>query len=194
MSPITENEFWVSQLQSDDNEVFKAIYRKYNQAVYANISRLVSHSSAAEDLLQEVFIALWEGRHKLTAQHDIAGWLFTTSFYKSSAWLRKCLKESLSPLHESLHETPCEEGDSEIDYAEKLTALHTAIELLPPRKKMAFRLCRLEGKSYEEAAQELGLSIESVKDYVKTASRFVRDHVLDQYPAVMGLVVLVTFW
>ena len=194
MSPITENEFWVSQLQSDDNEVFKAIYRRYNQAVFANLSRLVSQSSVAEDLLQEVFIALWEGRYKLTAQHDIAGWLFTTSFYKASAWLRKSLKESLSPLHDALYDQPGEEGESEIDYTQKLTALHTAIELLPPRKKMAFRLCRLEGKTYEEAAQELGLSIESVKDYVKTSSRFVRDHVLDQYPALMGLVVLVTFW
>lgn len=206
MSSITENDLWVRRLQNNDDEAFKALYRQYHQAVFANISRLVKPLPAAEDLLQEVFLALWESRHKLTPQHNVAGWLFTASLYKSSAYLRKSIRENLSPLHESLNEAgegeagqrgsgERETAENEIAYEEKLTAIQAAIELLPPRKKMAFLLCRLEGKTYAEAAEQLGVSVESVKDYVKTASRFVKDHVITHYPALMGVLpLLVTFW
>jgi RNA polymerase sigma factor (sigma-70 family) len=187
MSSITEHDSWVSLLQNDDDEAFKVLYRQYHHAVFANINRLVNRSPAAEDILQEVFLALWENRHKLNPAHTVAGWLFTASFYKASAYLKKSLRENLAPLYDSLEEAPYEESEYETNYEEKLTAIHTAIALLPPRKKMAFRLCRLEGKSYEEAAQELGLSIESVKDYVKTASRFIRQHVITHHPALICL-------
>jgi len=187
MSSITEHDSWVSLLQNDDHEAFKVLYRQYHHAVYANISRLVHRSPAAEDILQEVFLALWENRHKLNPAHTVAGWLFTASFYKASAYLKKSLRENLAPLYDSLEEATGEESEYETNSEEKLTAIHTAIALLPPRKKMAFRLCRLEGKSYEEAAQELGLSIESVKDYVKTASRFIRQHVVTHHPALICL-------
>lgn len=188
MSNLSDIDPWVRRLQSDDNEAFKEIYRQYHSAVFANIRRLVHHEPVAEDLLQEVFLLLWEQRHRLKPEHTVAGWLFTTSFYKASAYLRKALKENLTSLPDSLHEFPDEEMDA--GYELKLSAIHTAIELLPPRKKMAFRLCRLEGKSYQEAAEELGLTAASVKDYVKTASQFVKQQVLAQSPALMGLCIL----
>lgn len=183
MGPEKAQHDWLRLLQENDNEAFVAVYRQYHQAVYANIRRLVADAPVAEDILQDVFLTLWEKRHNIPAEHSIGGWLFTTSFYKSSAWLRRSIKEKLSPLYDSLHETPDPVAPSG-DYEEKLAAIHCAIDLLPPRKKVAFRLCRLEGKSYEEAATELGLSTESVKDYVKTASRFIKDHILAHHPAL----------
>ncbi|TDW97028.1 RNA polymerase sigma factor [Dinghuibacter silviterrae] len=188
MSDESTKDPWVRRLQSDDNEAFKEIYRQYHSAVFANIRRLVHPETVAEDLLQEVFLLLWEQRHQLKPEHTVAGWLFTTSFYKASAHLRKAVKENLQPLPDSIQDVPDEGWDAGQEV--RLSVMHTAIDLLPPRKKMAFRLCRLEGKTYQEAADELGLTTASVKDYVKTASQFVKQYVLAQSPALMGLCVL----
>jgi RNA polymerase sigma-70 factor (ECF subfamily) len=188
MSYASTKDPWVSRLQNDDSEAFKEIYRQYHAAVFANIRRLVHPEAVAEDLLQEVFLLLWEQRHRLKPGHTVAGWLFTTSFYKASAHLRTIVRENLAPLSDGVPDVPVEDWDA--DHEVRLSVMNTAIDLLPPRNKMAFRLCRLEGKTYQEAAEELGLSAASVKDYVKTASQFVKQYVLTQSPALMGLCLL----
>lgn len=168
----------IEQLCAGDKTAFAFIFQKYHRAVLSNIGKLIHHQHEAEDILQEVFIILWQNRHKLTPGQSIAGWLFTTSYYKSLEHLRKAIKQSLQSIDEQM---PVPEADPvaefEKEYADKLTVLHSAIESLPQRKRSAFTLCRLEGKTYEEAAAELGISKETVKEYVKSSVKILREHV-----------------
>ncbi len=184
---LQENSILVTRLNNDDDNAFQALYHQYHQAVFANICRLVQQQEEAEDILQEVFLALWESRHQLTPKHSIAGWLFTTSYYKSSAWLKKTLRKKIAPFSDNLQEAPDEQGSGEILYTERLSVINAAIERLPGRKKKAFQLCRLEGKSYEEAAEILGISIQSVKDYVKSSSMLIKKQILSDGSAISHL-------
>jgi RNA polymerase sigma-70 factor (ECF subfamily) len=190
------NEALVIRLNNDDDEAFHACYLQYHNAVFANICRLVQQEEEAEDILQEVFLALWESRHKLTTKHSIAGWLFTTSYYKSCTYLRKSLQQKIAPLQENLHEMPDEQVDMESLFIERLSIINAALEQLPGRKKRAFQLCRLEGKSYEEAANILGISIQSVKDYVKTSSIFIKKKILSDTPAIplLGISIIALYF
>ncbi|HJT72818.1 MAG TPA: RNA polymerase sigma factor [Chitinophaga sp.] len=179
-----DNEALIKRLNNDDEEAFHACYHQYHHAVFANICRLIQQQEEAEDILQEVFLALWESRHKLTPKHSVAGWLFTTSYYKTSAYIRKSLREKIAPLQENLHEVPDEQSGIEVLFQERLSLINAAMEELPGRKKLAFQLCRLEGKSYEEAAEILGVSIQSVKDYVKSSSLLIKKKILSENPAI----------
>src|SRR5262245_1714674 len=125
-----ENSSLVDRLKNNDNEAFRALYHQYHHAVFANICRLVPQQQAAEDLLQEVFLALWEQRHKLTHQHSVAGWLFTTSYYKSSAWLKKSLKEKIALLPEDLFDMADDPTEGEMLFTERLSIIHAAVERL----------------------------------------------------------------
>jgi RNA polymerase sigma-70 factor (ECF subfamily) len=180
MAPGLENSLLITRLKKDDDAAFQALYQQHHQAVFANIFRLVSRQEEAEDILQEVFLSLWESRHKLSDNHSVAGWLFTTSYYKACAYLKQSLRKKVFPLPEGVHDIAEEQAETEGKFAEQTSMLNTAIELLPPRKRTAFRLCRIEGKSYEEAAVILGISIDSVKDYVKTSSIFIRKYVVSE--------------
>ncbi|MBS1605390.1 MAG: RNA polymerase sigma-70 factor, partial [Bacteroidetes bacterium] len=64
---------------------------------------------------------------------------------------------------------------------------------LPPRKRMAFQLCRLEGKSYDEAAAQLNISTESVKDYIKSCNALIRKQLSDNNPSMALLALLLYF-
>jgi RNA polymerase sigma factor (sigma-70 family) len=72
---------------------FNAVYNKYHNAVYANILKYVQSKAQAEDILQEVFLSLWENRQNLRENGSVGGWLFVVSHNKSLAFLRKALTE-----------------------------------------------------------------------------------------------------
>ena len=171
---------FINDLHRADELAFKKIYNLFHQAILSNIVKLIHNECEAEDILQEVFIALWNNRLKLTQEHSVDGWLFTTSFYKSLEHLKKAVKHSFIPFTDNLNEVFTLKDDAydfEANYSQKLSALNTAIESLPRQKKMAFKLCRLEGKTYEEIAETLNISVESAREYVKSASKLLRQHI-----------------
>lgn len=154
-----------------DLDNFDALYHQYHQAVYANIWKIVKQHEAAEDILQEVFLALWENREKLDAA-KVAGWMFVTSFNKSIKYLKQKEREKLRTT-----ELYQEEPLNEELYTFRLSIVEEAVNHLPERKKEVFRLCRYEGKSYDEVAHILGISVTSVKDYLKQSTRFIKDYI-----------------
>ncbi|WP_431212046.1 RNA polymerase sigma factor [Puia sp. P3] len=79
-----------------DLTAFDEIYHQYHNAVYSNIYKLVRQEAVAEDILQEVFIALWENRRRLEPA-KVAGWLFVTSYNKSVKYLKK--SRARTPCH-----------------------------------------------------------------------------------------------
>ncbi|ANI89602.1 hypothetical protein A9P82_10060 [Arachidicoccus ginsenosidimutans] len=178
---IFSNRELIEKLKKNDEAVFAYLYKKYHNAVYANIRKLVNDETNAEDILQDVFLLLWSRREKLTSEQEIGGWLFSASYYKSLEFLKKSIKQSLAVFDEAKHDMiPVEEGTSEAAYEEKLTILNAGIELLSPQKKSAFTLCRIYGKSYEEAADQMGVSAETVRGYVKDSAKFLKHYVLKE--------------
>ena len=166
-----------------DLQRFDELYFQYNQAVFANILKLVHQYDVAEDLLQEVFMALWEHRHKLNGE-KVSGWLFVTSYNKSLKYLQRQKKQGTTVLTDttiienefSTDDTPFEEV-----YNMRLSMIEEAVNLLPERKKKVFMLYRYEGKSMEDVARMLDISVNSVKDYLKQSNRFIRNHIARQH-------------
>jgi RNA polymerase sigma-70 factor (ECF subfamily) len=178
-----------------DLERFDALYHQYNQAVFANILKLVHQHDAAEDLLQEVFMALWEHRHKLHAE-KVSGWLFVTSYNKSLKYLQRQKKQAVMQLTETTiieNEYPADDARFEEVYNMRLSMIEEAVNLLPERKKKVFMLHRYEGKSPEDVAHILGISVSSVKDYLKQSNRFIRNHIALRYAEHTAVVTTLLF-
>jgi RNA polymerase sigma-70 factor (ECF subfamily) len=161
---------------------FDEIYHQYHNAVYSNICKLVRHATVAEDILQEVFISLWENRYKLEPDR-VAGWLFVTSYNKSIKYLKKKARENAVSLSDSaIYETIApEEQVSEEWHQFRVSMIEDAVNHLPERKRQVFRLCRYEGKSPEEVAHIMNISPTSVSDYLKQANRFIKDYIFSNY-------------
>ncbi|HVU94195.1 MAG TPA: sigma-70 family RNA polymerase sigma factor [Puia sp.] len=187
---MDSNGHLVSRLRTDDDTALQYLYQTYHPAVLANIRRLVHHEAEAEDILQNVFMTLWENRHKLMPAQSLPGWLFTASYYKSLEYLRTALRLSLTPLTEQVMNIATE-GPTESSFDDQLALINEAMETLPRRKRMAFQLCRLEGKTYDEAATLLQISAESVKEYVKSCSALIRKRIEKDKPSIAILLLLI---
>lgn len=169
-------------LATSQVDAFDALYHQYKQPVYANIFKLVKQPDAAEDIFQEVFLALWENRHTIHQDKSVAGWLFVVSYNKALSYLKKKLKESAVVTQRTdLPDTiAAEESLDEEIFVSQLSMIEEAVSQLPARKKEVFQLLRFEGKSSEEVAERLGISVQSVKDYLKQATRQVKRHIEEQ--------------
>lgn len=176
-------------MKETELSAFDGLYHQYHHAVYSNICKLIGQKEAAEDILQEVFLALWERRHKLDTAR-VAGWLFVTSYNKSLKYLKKKSREKAVHLSDDMLYTDIagEDVTSEDLYSLRISMIEDAVNHLPERKKQVFRLCRYEGRSCDEVARMLDLSPGSVKDYLKQANRQIRDYIFSHYAeASLGL-------
>ncbi len=176
---ITNNEL-ITRLQNNDKEAFNELYRKYHSAIYYNILKLTRDAIVTEDILQEVFICLWEKRHDLNMEQGISGWLFVVSYNRSISYLKRKLKESLArtALQQKIENTT----DLTNSVANtQMNILEKAIEQLSPQKRRVFELCKLQRKTYAEVADELQISKYTVKEYLSGAVISIKNYV-KQYP------------
>ncbi len=185
----------VSRLYEGDVKAFDVLYYRYHTALYRNILKLTKDAEIAQDILQDVFTTLWERRLELNADQSVSGWLFVLSFNKSISHLRQKLREEKIVSHLTL---PGEEPDiSDLFLHEgRYQLLMKAIDSLSPQKKRVFTLCKLEGKTYEEAALELNISKYTIKEYLSAAVVSVRDYIR-QHPDLWSntaLVIFITYW
>ncbi len=175
-----------------EEKQFDQIYFQYHSSIYRNIRKLIYDEDKALDILQEVFITLWNHRTEKFSDSALGGWLFTVSYNKSIDYLRKTIKEEITETEKFLNiQSNYEESlEFEQQYSLKLELIEKAVENLSPRRKEVFRLCRFEGYSKDEVAEKLMISSDSVSDYLKQANQLIREYIQKEYPTYTNLFVL----
>lgn len=179
----------VIRMYDDDVSAFDVLYWRYHQAIYSNILKFTKDPNAAQDVLQNVFCKLWENRRSMDNQQSVSGWLFVISFHQSVDYMRKNVRESeaVNSFKNSMA-IPDEINFNLLE--EQYCLLEKAISQLSEQKRKVFTLCKLEGKSYEAAAQELNISKHTVKEYLSLAMLSVKNSVKEHKFYIENLMLL----
>lgn len=169
---------WVQGLIAGDAEAFRNLYTVYQQKVYAFAFRLTKSPDSARDIVQEVFIKLWEKRDqvrpdlsfpayikKITQNHTLN---FLRNMARNSA-LQEKVKSNLQILRNTEPESLLEK--------ELLKAYREAVDQLPERQREVYILSREEELSYEQIARQLNISPNTVRNQMVDALKHIRDHV-----------------
>jgi RNA polymerase sigma-70 factor (ECF subfamily) len=175
----------VVKLRAGDVSAFDSLYWRYYQVVYRNILKLTKDPLVAEDILQEVFIRLWEKRQDINFEQPVVNWIFVISFNLSIDYTRKKLREH--ELHRKLLADSSTFLQNPSVYEEYYLLLKRAIEQLSPQKQNVVKLCKLEGKTYEEAAAEMQISRHTVKEYLSSAMANLGEYVRQHANKVSGI-------
>lgn len=173
-------------LKQGSREAFTTLYRQYWKQVY-NFSRLyLTRTDISEEVVQEVFIKVWETREFLREDDHFKGLLFiiTRNFVFNQH--RKNLNEDfykvtvLAALEEPY------DMEEEIDANDLREYIDRLIDELPPRRREIFNLSRKEQKSYKEIALLLGISEKTVENQISEALKYLRKNMM-QLLLFMGL-------
>lgn len=178
-----------SLVSKGDHAAFEEVYHRYHVALYRNILRITRNAAATEDLVQETFVRFWQKRKNLQPGKSLAGWLFVISYHQSVNWVRHQLVEIKAK--QSL-ERVLTEADPLPDYNLQMEWLEQALQQLPPQKRRVLELCKLQGKSYKEAAREMNISTHTVKEYLSGAMKVVRDYSVShpEYKSLLPLLLV----
>lgn len=173
---MSDEKKFLIQLQLGNAEAFEVIYWRYHSALYSNILKIIKDPFATEDLLQEVFVALWKNKESLDVEKPVANWLFVVSYNKSLSHLKETSR--INGFHSERPETPVSDNGINNNYSDQQwEMLQKGLKMLSPQKRKVFQLCRIESKTYKEAAVEMHISRHTVKEYLGEAISFLKKFV-----------------
>ncbi len=175
----------IKQLQRGSTQAFDSIYYKYYSSVLANIHRLVKAREDAEEILQDVFASLWGKRDSLDPNMPIAGWLMVVSQNKALNLLRKKVRDKLLFIGEPADDIAFNDENVDTITEIQLSHLANAINNLPPKQKQAFTLCKLQLKTYAQAAELLGISPHTIREYVAKAADKIKWEMIEANPTLL---------
>lgn len=170
----------LARLSQGDRRAFDLLYKLHSVRIYKNILRLVKQEELAEEILQDVFMKLWEKRETLTINISFKSYLFRIAQnlvmdnFRRLAFDRK-LFDHLISVSTELHSST----DELIDLKGTQSLIDEAVESLSPQRKKVYLLCKIEGKSYDEVSGMLGISTSTISDHIVKATKAVREHLSD---------------
>ena len=157
-----------------DGVSFSRIYDYYEPGVRTYVLRLVKIPELADDLVQEIFIKLWETRKTLPEVKCFSAFLFTIARNHSLNSLQ-AISRSNEALPELIRHFQTHRVDDETLDKDYLRFIEKALTSISPRSREVFRLCREQTMSYEQAAAELGISRNAVKKHMVAVMRNLRE-------------------
>jgi RNA polymerase sigma-70 factor (family 1) len=164
------------------------LYRLYNRKLFYHLKRLTHSSDVAEELLQEVFLKVWIRREQLEPGLSFSSYIYRIAANLVYDLFRRTARDQ--KLYAHLVATGSELYDHielQIDSKEQQQLMENAIASLPPQRQKIFRLCKVEGRSYEEVSKLLGISISTVNDHIVKASRTVKQQLFSSRETAMAL-------
>jgi RNA polymerase sigma-70 factor (family 1) len=181
----------VRRLQKDDAEAFDLIYEKYSGKLYSFGLKYLGSTAEAEELVQSIFLKIWENHKLLNEGLSLKSYLFTIAYndicklFRKRFYHQQFVSETLYINSYSSSET-----EDSIYFGSVLDHVQSIIDKLPERQKVIFRKSRIEGKTTKEIAAELGLSPGTIDNYLSDALNFMRRSLKGEYLALALLVLL----
>ncbi len=171
--------FLWSKVKQGDKEAFELLFNKYYSVLCILSKRYTDDISASREIIQNLFITLWEHRADLNITTSLKSYLFQAAKFNSIRYVEKDRKNGLH-----LHEMPEPEQDKAffdpIEYAELQGKILETIETLPEQCKRVFTMSRFEQLKYADIAKKLEISVKTVESHISKALRIL-EHNLSQY-------------
>ncbi|MCE6989701.1 RNA polymerase sigma factor [Dyadobacter sp. CY323] len=166
----------LAELITGDKNAFTNLYFSYSGQVYSKILRLTKCEETSREILQELFLKVWEKRTQIDPEKPFKAYLFTIAQNLMYDHFRKVARDKV--LVDSLVSSAAmyyRAEESEV-FEERLECIKKAIEQLPPARKQVFKLSKIEGKSYEEIASLLEISHSTISDHIVKANRAIKKY------------------
>ncbi len=180
----------VAKFKNGDMGAFQCIYDSFCQPLYRFAFSYLKDSFEAEEIVQDVFLKVWENRKDIDVNKSFKSYLYRITVNKIFNELKHRVVKQKYEKHllntdQLANETP----ESSIQFDELNKNLELLLTKLPEQQRTIFIMSRWKGLSNAEIAQNLSLSIRTVENQIYRAAKFIKLHLSDDYPTVLLLIV-----
>ena len=166
-------------LQKGNDEAYLILYKRYHLLLYKWVLKFVKVPQLAEDLVQDVFLKVWQIRARLNPKQSFPAFIYKISRNKAFTMLKKIAADEKLRMQVMVQlSNTAESAENIILWHQYEQLLTKAIAQLPPQRQKVFKLCRQEFKSYEEVALALGISRNTVKEHIVMAVKNIKEYLI----------------
>lgn len=177
------------RLAEGDDAAFERLFYMYKDKLYRFLLQVTHSKIKAEDVIQDVFLKLWQDRISATAIQNLNAYLFRAAQNHVIDELRRFSRQTLS-LSEYLDLEECSDSKTPVDALitkELREKLSEAVRQLPPQQQKIFTLHKEEGISHAEIARQLNLSVSTIQNHMRQALINLRHYLSHAYPGLFML-------
>ena len=168
----------IQRIASGDESAFASLFYQFGPRLHSYLTGITKSETAAEELVQNTFIRIWLHRYQLTGIQNPSAWIYRVAsneafnFLKRKGIERKAL-QVIGPSEEFSH-------TDDIAYNELKRNVAEAVASLPEKRRKIWQMAREEGLKPAVIAEELGISVNTVKNALAEAQKNIRDFLGDR--------------
>lgn len=167
---------------NDDERSFRQLFELYYPALCVYAKRFIEEKETRKDIVQDVFLSIWENRKYISVQVSAKNYLLTCVKNHCLNYLRQHTTESVEDLLQKNRPIYAENNDDFYMLTELRELLAKSISKLPEEYRHVFELNRFEGKNYREIAESMDISTRTVERYKNKAIEILKKDLKDYLP------------
>jgi len=177
-----------------DEEAFALLFKKHWTTTYNYLKKVTKSAETAEELVSDVFIKIWNDKHRLVDVNNLDAFLNVIARNKAVDFFRRASKDLIIQeriAYEMLNRTQ-KSADYLVLEAENEQLFNSAVQQLSPQRKLVFTLSKEEGLSHAEIAQRTKLSHQTVKNTLHAALSSIKEYLKDHDTYFLLLFLLIS--
>jgi RNA polymerase sigma-70 factor (ECF subfamily) len=172
------NQELILKLKEGSSEAFQQLFDRYGPKIHRFSLAYLKSTQEAEEIVQEVFLKIWNVRGELKSDKSLDSYVFTIAKNAILNTIRKSKNEQLYLDYAKLHPGKNILLDDELNFLELERAYKQSIEQLSPKRKQIFLLSREKNLSNIEIAAQLDISVKTVENQMTSALAQIKKELL----------------
>lgn len=172
---MKEEQIILKGLQQGSEQAYKDLFTAYFSDLVLYANHFIKNQAAAEDIVQDFFITLWLEKKFFNIKSSLESYLYRSLYNTCLNHLRNEQRKQEKLLHMPIEKNSSPTPTTELEDKERVyNQLYQALHKLPEQCKQVFTLCCLQNMKYQEAADYLGISINTVRTQMGRAYKILR--------------------
>ncbi|OCB75772.1 hypothetical protein B0A79_03340 [Flavobacterium piscis] len=160
---------------SQGNELaFTKLYNEYKNIVFSTALKITKSRMLAEEVVQDVFLKIWQNHENLGEITNIENYLFIISRNHIFDMIKKIARDTSLVVDSNYKSTSTNDTEDAIKDDQYNIILNQIVDQLPPQQQKIYKMAKWDGLSHQKIGEDLGISTETVKKHMAQALKFVR--------------------
>jgi RNA polymerase sigma-70 factor (family 1) len=178
-APLTDEQELLLLLKNGSEQAYQTLYNRYNALLYVHAYRKLKNQEEAKDVVQDIFLSIWERRARLNITDSLSAYLYRAVRYKVIDHIaeRKDTEAFMGHFQAFLNSymnTHSNQADHLVRERILCSIIDKEISQLPPKMRIVFELSRKSELSHKEIAEQLNISEQTVRSHVKNALHILK--------------------
>lgn len=182
-----------TDLSIDSPQAFEKLFKEHYQELCRYCLKFVKQGEVAEEIVQDVFVKLWQMEQRPKVHTSVKSYLFTSVKNSSLNYLKsQYARQKFEDHRTTQHTVKTDSTQEAMDFEELSKLVAEAVEKLPQQCRTVFEMSRSGGFTYQEISQELSISPKTVENQMGIALKKLKEHLRTYWEILFILLVMLT--